>query len=115
MKQHLSVEQMQKIDSNTLSQLLNSKEFDRGLETLCFITESDDDRPQLLYEMSLIMTIGKMIEILKNKGITDIGIKLNTDKNNISLWNDNGMLKRFFSKELADALFEALVYVLKEV
>ena len=103
MKQYITTEQFNEIEISKRKCLVGFKDTTDNQFKLWEMSESHSSK----------LTIGKMIEILDNKDVTDIGIKLNCDRNNISIWKNDNLEKRFFSEELADTLWEAVKLVLE--
>lgn len=61
------------------------------------------------------ITIGKMIELLNDNNVTDIGIKLNSDRNNIGVWVGDKKINTFNNPELCDSLWDAVKHMLNEI
>jgi len=115
MKQHITVEQMKEIEDKTLAKYM-PLEFTHSLEAVCYYGAESATGIIGLNKMAEMITIGKMIEILKSKGVNwfEVGypeIKETREKKvfikitkDLYFWGDN----------LCDALWEAVKYVLEE-
>jgi hypothetical protein len=120
MKQHITVNQMKEVKYKELAKYM-SLHFTHLLEAVCYYGA---DRPlgrDKLSEMSRMITIGKMIEIIDKKTehhfiIDACLLKGNNYKNlgegyGVSL-RGKYHNKNFNYKELCDALWEAVKYLL---
>jgi hypothetical protein len=111
MKQNINVEQMKEVKDTVLAEALNDLEFKEGLGTLNILLPEDyRERDIWLHNMASRVTIGKMIEIINNKKyyfcIEEVGITIFDEGQDEYVSFNNG--------ELADALWEAIKYVLEE-
>jgi hypothetical protein len=124
MKQNINVEQMKEVKDTVLAEALNDLEFKEGLGTLNILLPEDyRERDIWLHNMASRVTISKMIEIIDKKTehhfiIDACLLKGNNYKNlgegyGVSL-RGKYHNKNFNYKELCDALWEAVKYVLEE-
>ena len=111
MKQHITLEQLNEFYINELAEKINDDYFSELVDS--FMKAENARRENLLIEKLIgYFDIGKMIEIIERK-----------DKRYIQLSRDyktdyevsiRRIGKRFTAKELVDALWEAVKYVLEE-
>jgi hypothetical protein len=121
MKKHITVNQMKEISDKELAKYMDLH-FTHLLEAVCYYGA---DRPlgrDKLSEMSRMITIGKMIEIIKDNGYDFIemyaqNIEEESDvkhKEYIAISSGELYPAEFFEETICDALWEAVKYVLEE-
>lgn len=117
MKQHITVDQLIQIDSKIMKPYFDEWEIALAFDDVCTHGTKHPSYKVLMSKLSYHITIGKMIEILKPCHLSIDNDWDTMDEEIVDWWivylNDE-VVKKFESKELCDALWEVVKYILEE-